>query len=437
MAGKWFHTLSGLIASAGLALAQPPLPMPPTPPTPEPIPAPAQRAPESVTTMPAFSGTPAPAEYGHAYGPSEVYGGHCCDAGCTDGGRGWARAEYLYWQVREQKTPVLAGTVPLPLAVDGDLPPNAILPLFGDSGDRIHYSGQSGVRVSAGTWTDGGQEWGVEGVYLWVSEDALRFRRTTAGDPVVGPTFDDPVANRRVIIVPSAPDRQTASVNIDATNQIWGAELNGRRRGCALFFADRLEWICGFRYLQFDETLDVFSAINPVLPDAVALQTFDNFSVHNRFLGPQAGFTSKWEYCSWFVDFTGKLGLGALHREARINGGSTLQVPPATNVGLPGGILAQPTNSGNFDNVRFSVLSEVTINGGYQLASGVRAFVGYNFLFINNVIRAGGLIDQVDSGQVPGLAFPDPPAGVGRPRTEFGDARFWVHGINAGFEITY
>jgi Putative beta barrel porin-7 (BBP7) len=444
MPSKWLQPLAGLLVSAGVALAQSPA-------------APSRPVPFSVQTVsstgdlsPAAPGTPPPglADQGlpgspwvadHSALPSSGPAGQCVDEITTDGSRTWFRAEYLYWWVREQKTPALAGTVPLGIAMMDQLPPGSITPLFGGTGDRIHYNGQSGARFTGGVWTDPSQTLGFEASFFQLGKNNLNFIRRTIGDPVVGPVFNDPVAAQQVILLPIDPTVQTSTVSINATNQLWGAELNALRRGTAIFFADRLDLLCGFRYAQFDETLDEFAAVKaPPGSNLASIGTFDNFSVHNRFYGPQIGFVSRWTYGNWFVDTTGKLALGILDREAHVNGGTGLVIPGTTSVGLPGGILAQPSNSGSFENARFSVLSELTFNGGYQIASGAKVFVGYNFLCINNVVRAGGLIDQVDSRQVPGLNFPNPPPPDAlRPRTDFRDARFWAHGFNAGIELKY
>ena len=114
--------------------------------------------------------------------------------------------------------------------------------------------------------------------------------------------------------------------------------------------------------------------------------TFDNFSVHSRFYGPQIGLTSRWFYRNFFVEGTSKFGIGVIEQQANINGGTSVQLPGQMPMGFPGGVLAQPTNSGSFDRGKFSELAEFNLSTGYQVASGVRILIGYNFLFVNNVL---------------------------------------------------
>jgi len=68
---------------------------------------------------------------------------------------------------------------------------------------------------------------------------------------------------------------------------------------------------------------------------------------------------------------------------------------------------------------RFAVLPEVGVQVGADLRDGLRAFVGYNFLYITNVIRPG---DQV--------------GGTAQP-FRFKDTEYWAQGLNFGMEWNY
>ena len=64
--------------------------------------------------------------------------------------------------------------------------------------------------------------------------------------------------------------------------------------------------------------------------------------------------------------------------------------------------------------------------------------VGYNFLYVDQLIRAGDQINPVDDRQVRSSAGFDPTANPTHPQPpSFRDTRFWAQGLNLGLEITY
>src|SRR5262245_50270511 len=124
MASKWFGSLAGLIASAGLALAQTgPVSM------------------QAYAPMPAGDSThviPANHTVGlHVDSPSccgaSATADHMgsCSEGCGDGGsRLWVNAEYLVWWTKNGHLPTIIGTIPTALAGMNPLPPDSISTVF-------------------------------------------------------------------------------------------------------------------------------------------------------------------------------------------------------------------------------------------------------------------------------------------------------------------
>jgi hypothetical protein len=215
----------------------------------------------------------------------------------------------------------------------------------------------------------------------------------------------------------------------------------------ALFFADRLDLLVGFRQLKFDENLslsgsytDLPTVVDPV---AQAARYIEGFDVHNQFYGAQVGFASHTECCGFTCDVTGKVALGGIHHTVVINGETELidargRGAPGQNLFAAGGILTQPTNIGRFNHGDFSCVPELTLNFGYRLTQAMTVFAGYNFLFATNMARAGNQIDGVDGRQIflspgynPNTSFTHPVA--------LGEANstFWVQGLNFGVLFTY
>ena len=124
--------------------------------------------------------------------------------------------------------------------------------------------------------------------------------------------------------------------------------------------------------------------------------------------------------------------MGDVHEVVNIDGSTT--IGRATTVG---GIFAQPTNIGHFTKDQFGILPELTLTMGYQLTDHARATIGYNLLYLSNVLRAGDQIDQVDGRQVRSLSSFTPNSGAGQPTPTYYSDRFYAQGLNLGLEFSY
>ena len=123
-----------------------------------------------------------------------------------------------------------------------------------------------------------------------------------------------------------------------------------------------------------------------------------------------------------------------MHKEIEIAGLTTMAIPGQVPQTFTGGLLTQSTNVGKYTLNEFAVLPEATVSLGYQLTDGIRASVGYTFLYLSNVSRAGNQIDPVvNSAQLPPPRF----TGPARPAFNRSDTDFWTQGINFGLEIRF
>jgi hypothetical protein len=167
----------------------------------------------------------------------------------------------------------------------------------------------------------------------------------------------------------------------------------------------------------------------------------DSFSARNQLFGGQIGGRFGMKAGCWTVDGQFKVALGPMHEALTIQGSSTLATPTGASSTVNGGLLALPgANVGHMSTNWFTITPEVGVQLGYQLTENLRLQFGYNFLYVNSVIRPGNQVNTTEHPQfVPALGGPGPgPAvGPGEPHTLFRQEEFWAHGISAGVAFRY
>jgi hypothetical protein len=232
MRSRWLYSFVGLALCAGAALAQTPL----SSETAEPTPPSAEAAPDLSSSPMDLIPEEKPAP------------------------RLWATAEYLLWNMPDQKLPMLVGTIPEPAAeLVQRLTDSTITPLFGGGAGRIDYGEQSGLRLEVGCWLDGDQDIGVEAGYFQLQQGRQQSVFQSAAAAPLGITFEDSAAVQQVLIMDAVPGLRNGTVTIEASNHLWGAEANALFRLSAPAFPGTLHLLAGFRHLQFDEGLSINS----------------------------------------------------------------------------------------------------------------------------------------------------------------------------------
>ena len=163
----------------------------------------------------------------------------------------------------------------------------------------------------------------------------------------------------------------------------------------------------------------------------------DAFLCYNQFYGFQVGGRARWEQPNFYVDVTGKVGMGVTDQRVRIEGFSGL-ASPFGNLTTPGGILAVATNSGEHNRQVFGVVPELGVNVGMDLCRNWRFKAGYTFLMWNGVARPGMQIDRsVNTSQVPTDQDFSTVSGPARPRFEFKEEVFFLQAFNFGLEFHF
>ena len=364
-------------------------------------------------------------------------------AGCGNP-RWWASGEYLLWWTRSTQLPTLV-TTSSP-ASNGILGNGDTVPVVGGSfGQTLH----GGARFSTGWWFSDEQFRGVDARFMFLFRNGNDMAVNTNTFPVLARPFihaNSPVGPFSEVV--GAPGLAMGGVVTHLDNSLWGAEVNYRRylRGNGCF---RLDGLVGFRYLNFSENLSVTesfvrTADSPMSIGAPALSgtISDTFRATNNFYGGQVGLTGEVRRGKWFVNGRSSIAFGTVHQTATVAGGQALVFGPGQVGQFQGGLLALPgANSGTFTQDKFAVLPELGLNLGYHVTPHLRVFVGYNFLYLSNVLRASGTVDPVvDAARIPNFPLagnPVPLSGVAAPAPQFRTTDFWAQGINFGLQWTW
>jgi Putative beta barrel porin-7 (BBP7) len=417
-----------------LTSLQPPPPV--TPPTPAPAPA-APTGPANTPNVAISPPSTAPvidAEWGQPNGIE------CCNSGCDPcgpQGRMWGGVEYLLWTTSGMNVPALVTASPRgsPLNAAGVLGDPRTAVLFG--GGNINDDFRSGIRAYSGMWLDECQTCGIESsiIYLEPGNDGAAFVGSNNQGIIARPFLDVNPANiRSNAVVVAFPNALTGSTFVSTQSTFWATDVNVRKNlccGCDY----RLDVLGGYRYAQLQDRVVVSDQVATLFDFSGATVTMsDRFSSRNTFNGGQIGLSGEVRRGRFFVGTRGLVALGGVHKEVEIAGATTISIPGQFQQTVFGGLLAQPSNVGKVTLNEFAVMPEATVSLGYHVTDGIRAYVGYSFLYLSNVSRAGNQIDPlVNSTQfIPGQLI-----GPSRPVFIRSDSDFWAQGINFGLEVRF
>jgi Putative beta barrel porin-7 (BBP7) len=347
---------------------------------------------------------------------------------CPPGNRFYASAEYLLWSTKGERLPPLvtagsAGDLASGANVGAlGLPGTAVL--FG--GDDVNERARSGGRLMVGYWFGDQHALGIEGGGFFLGRQTSSFTTSSNGTPILARPFFNAATGLQDSELVAAPGILAGTVTARTSNTFYGAEANLRSNVlCGPCW--NVDLIAGYRYLALDEDLTIGESLQALqVPLTFALN--DSFRVHNRFNGGQVGFESEWRRNRWSLDLKAKVALGNESERVDIFGSTV-----TNGVAAPRGLLAQPSNSGSFSRNRFAVSPDVGVNIGYQVTNHMRAFVGYDYLYLSDVVRAGDQVDfRVNPNQLRGVT-----AGPAQPAFNFHGTDFWAQGVSFGLEFKY
>ncbi len=340
-----------------------------------------------------------------------------------------------------------------PLVTGGDalnrgrlgLPGTAVLA----GGSDLEIGTLYGVRASVGTWLGQKELFGIEvgGFILHQVESSFSANSAANGSPLLARPFLNADTGTSGSVAVSLPGVASGSVVLDSWGQLWGIETNVLIRGLSTDRPHKLNLLVGYRHLDLQESLGI-QHVSTLLPGQAnpfvggivtapaSLGASDRFETRNQFYGGQIGAQGEFRRGRWEVGGFGKLGIGAMQQTVIVSGLSAA-VNPNGLIGIAsGGVLAQNSNIGRVEMSEFALVPEFGVRVGYHVTQRLSLTVGYNFLYLSNVIRPGDLIDPlVTPGQ---LALSSAYTGSGtRPLLVGNTSDVWVQALTLGLQFNY
>ncbi len=388
----------------------------------------------------------------------EFTGGQCSSCGgcmrsnCYYFDRFWVSAEYLIWWTKGMSTPPLVTTSPVPTDQNqaGVLGQPGTQVLVGDQG--FFTDVRNGARFRGGVWMDHCHTSGLEAEYFFLGDEAEHFRNASNGSQIIARPFFNVLTGRQDSELVSFPDVVRGEALVDATTSLQSAGLravinlccqqwcaDGCVNGCPTTVPASQRWdlLVGYRYTDLDETLAIREGLVSLLPqpDDGTFDIRDRFETRNVFNGVDLGLRGTWTRTRWGVDLLAKCALGTNRQFVRIDGSTITTV---NGVGLPqvGGLLAQPTNIGEYSRNQFAAIPEFGATVDYQVSQRLRVSLGYSLIYWFDVVRPG---DQIDLRVNPNLLPPAmlPLQGEAAPLFAFQESSLWLQGISLGGELRW
>lgn len=351
----------------------------------------------------------------------------------------WMHFEYLIWGFTDGKLPPIVTTsLPESLGVL-DRPDTRVI--FG--GD-VTLPEKFGFRIGAGSWFEPTESFGLEASYLVLFNQTRFFEKLGVQGEVLARPFFNVLTGQQ----DSAPFTNPIGPNFGPTEGGIIAGVSGRMQIVEVNALSnycrgqvgRIDWIYGLRYMSIIEWIDIRETLKTPIDatgaGGTAFHYHDQFDTGNYYLGGQVGLRAEKSWGRWTIGGSVKLGVGYMYERAEIQGGTFLFSPTVPWQFFPGGFLAQPSNIGKYRNDSFAFVPELGLRLSWQVKDHIQAFVGYNLLYVSNVLRPGEIMDT----RINPLQFA-PPATIQQgpvfPEPRLRETGFLAHGVSFGLEIRY
>ncbi len=413
--------------------------------------------------------SPAPAAAPAGSWPGDVFGD--LPDNCPPPYRVWASGDALFWKIKSAPLPPIAATVPFggvleyqtqflgPTPVSPGVYTNNFAPITIQptatlvSGNSLSQNWQPGGRFAAGVWLDPEQSIGIDGGGFFLDTHRTGFASSSgnanqATIPLTGINhFFVPGTRIPTETFPAFLVRQVdESLSGTASAGLWGTELNAR---CASASLGAVSGFAGFRYINFHEDLGVQDSFQMLLPPGTTnngasgnsfgsnlgnlqYNTIDSIRTHNEFYGGQVGFDLDMFVYRFIIDLRASAAIGVMRQAADVLGSATFN-----GTTTPGGLLSGPLDNATHSRNELSWVPQINLKLGYMVTPYIRAYVGYDFLYLFNVLQPGEQTGVSTAGATVTVNNVPTNITVSQPTFRFKDSDVWVQGVNCGVEIRF
>jgi hypothetical protein len=366
------------------------------------------------------------------------------DLGPDRGANWWGRVEWLVWWIEGDTPPPLVTTATpgTGIGTAGILGAATSRVLFG--GSELNQDERNGARLTLGYWFDDHHSLGIEANYFMLEPTGSTFAANSGTTPILTRPFTSGTTALPDAAIVAFPGVAAGSVTASERSAVFhGGELLLRQHmSCGCFGLDVLY---GYRYLHLGEELDVnqstlvsgASAAPPLAGLAVGtgLQITDQFRTVNDLNALEIGLVAEAHGERLGISGFFKLAAGRGEESVSISGASTRILPTGAVTSVATGVLATGSNSGRWSKLEYPVVPDLGFEVSYRVRPGLRAFVGYEWMYWSRVLRPG---EEVDTTINPALLpFAAPTAVVPRPLPFLEFKELVVQGLNAGVEFRY
>ena len=362
--------------------------------------------------------------------------GGCNSEACCETPRLWGRAEYLGWWTDGMRLPPLVTSSPAGTAQGqaGVLGQSSTSILYGDTGPNT--DARSGGRITLGTWLDACEHCGVEFIYLGLGDDTETFTASNANTDILARPFFNVGGNQQDARLIAFSGLVSGSVSVAADTRFEGTEILFRR-SAARAPGFRADYLLGYRWTQLRDSLRISESTLSLAgaTNGIAFDLFDQFTTRNNFHGAELGLIiDRRVNCCWSLELLGKVALGNANMVVDVSGQTLTTAVDGSSSLASGGLLAQPTNIGRYEQNSFATVSELGLTLRRTFQCGLEATFGYRLVHWSEVARAG---DQVDLGVNVSQLPPGPLVGESRPAFAFDTTDFWAQGLSVGLNYGF
>lgn len=346
----------------------------------------------------------------------------------------WFNFEGLVWFSKNQPLGVpLVTTGP---ASQGASAGNLNVPGTYSLDSKLNYGAEGGFRMTVGGWFDGGHSLGLEGGFFVLGQQDANYLvtdRSGTGALVINMPISGSPFNTQV----SSPGVSTGSVIVDSTSNLGGFDINLKYnlyRGNGL----SLNLLGGYRFVELDESLCITANSNTFTtttftdnagntlvsaPPGSSIQTFDQFKGNNSFNGGQLGADFQYLWDRWIFGGFFKCAVGDMHEVVTINGYTIVSPLNGNPVTFNGGNYAT-FQVGRYSTDRFAIIPEGQVSVGYAFTPCVSGHLGYNLLYLSNVVRPGNQIDNTYDG-------------LTHPGVPMASSSYWTQGVTMSVQLKF